>query len=1024
MEKLNRKDLFNIFWIVLIYLGIVLIITHGEYVFGSKIDWGFQHAIFPEYFRMLFYKTHDLFPDFALNIGGGQNIYYFAYYGLLSPIILVSYLLPFLSMSTYIQVSSLFIGVFSIFLFYKWIKGFEFGNGLNFVLTLMFAMAGPLLFHSHRHIMFINYMPFLLLGLIGVKRYFSSGKNGLMVISIFLMIMTSYYYSVGGIICLTIYGVYEYLKLYDFKFKDFIKKGVSFALLVILGVLMAGVILLPVAYALLNGRGESFGGVSLFEALIPSINLNFLLYKSYSVGLTVVAFFAIVYLIFMKKEKRFLGICLTSLIIFPIFVYLLNGGLYLDGKALIPFLPLYVLSTGLFLNEVFKKINFKIVFFTFLISLVFVYLFDDSLKLYFLLDGVLFILTLLLYKKFQKKWIIYVVLALESILICLGINLDDSLIKIEDFEAQNSSSLNEIMEDIASADKGVYRTAIDLKASNEIVNKVNHISQNGITLYSSTYNTSYSSFFYEFNNNRASRNMFITSESGNALFESYMGVKYLITDKKAPTGYFVWKKYDDYTVYINKNTLPIGYATDRVISRENYDSLSFPDDVLSLIGNVVSGDGNFNYESKAKAFDVDFEEALVKGLDIEKYKEGYKVSSSGNLKLNFNSENDKIYLLRFTVENPQACFKGDTWIKVNGITNKLTCKSWKYFNSNYTFDYTLSNFDELNIEFSEGVHYIKKIEFYSVDYDDLFDNLDEFKIDEVLGDKISGSIDVSQDGYFNLSIPYDEGFVIKVDGKKVDYEKVNKAFIGFPISEGMHKIEIEFKAPLALFGKIISICAFGIFIVILIYDKFRGRKMDTGQLLVVNVNEKPYTMEIFEDGKLVRKVDEVWIGRNGAVEPSQKIDHDEKTPLGLYNLGVAFGMHDLDIDYPYIKVQDNDYWVDDYKSSHYNYMVRIGEDITDFGYDYIVSLDEKDFSEFEHLKDYEMQYEYSVFIEYNSEGQIDENGLGNNKGSEIFLHCFGSKGYTGGCVAVSKEDMEFIINFLDREKRPKILIKR
>ena len=29
----------------------------------------------------------------------------------------------------------------------------------------------------------------------------------------------------------------------------------------------------------------------------------------------------------------------------------------------------------------------------------------------------------------------------------------------------------------------------------------------------------------------------------------------------------------------------------------------------------------------------------------------------------------------------------------------------------------------------------------------------------------------------------------------------------------------------------------------------------------------------------------------------------------------------------------------------------------------------------------------------------------NKKGSAIFLHCFGTKGYTGGCVAVSRENM-------------------
>ena len=200
--------------------------------------------------------------------------------------------------------------------------------------------------------------------------------------------------------------------------------------------------------------------------------------------------------------------------------------------------------------------------------------------------------------------------------------------------------------------------------------------------------------------------------------------------------------------------------------------------------------------------------------------------------------------------------------------------------------------------------------------------------------------------------------------------------------------------------------------------------MDEGQLLVVDVKEKSYTMAIFEGEKLIKNIDEVWIGRNGVIEPEKAIEGDDKTPLGLYNLGVGFGMHDLDLNYPYFKVQDNDYWVDDHKSSHYNYMVRIGEDIPNFGYHYIISEDEKDFESAEHLKDYEMQYEYSVFIEFNSDGQIDENGIGNNKGSAIFLHCFGLKGYTGGCVAVSRENMEFIMNFLDRDKHPKILIKR
>ena len=829
MERLDKKDKINLFWIIAIYLGIALIITHGEFVFGSKIDWGFQHFAFPEYFRMLFYNTGDLFPDFAFNIGGGQNIFYFAYYGLLSPIILVSYLFPFIPMSFYIPFIMLVIGVISIYLFYKWIKGFDFDRKLIFILTLMFAMAGPLLFHCHRHVMFVSYMSFLLLGLIGVRRYFADNKKGLMIISVFLMIMTSYYYSVGGILCLTLYGIYEYLKKNDkFVLKDFALKGFKFALFIITGVLMAGVLLLPVIYALMNGRGESFGGVSLLEALTPGINLNFLLYKSYSVGLLGITFIAIIYLIFKKKEKRFLGICLSLMIIFPIFVYVLNGALYLDGKALIPFLPLYVLATGFFLKDVLdRKADFKLIFLIIIVSLTLVYLTDNSLKLYFTIECALILILLLLYKKYNKSLLILLPIALASVGVCLGVNLNDSLISVADFEKQNDSAITEIMEDISHEDKGVYRTAINLKASNEIVNKIYHINQNIITLYSSTYNTLYSDFFYDFNNNRASRNMFITSETGNSLFESYMGVKYLITDDKAPLGYKVWKKYGDYTVYVNENTLPLGYVTDRVMSYDDYNKLEFPDDSLALIGNVVL-EGDYQYNSLAKKIPLDLFKGKKKNLKIEEYKDGYKVTvkgDSGTIKLDLNDTDGQIHLLRFTVENPQKCSDGDTTITVNGIKNKLTCRSWKYFNSNYTFDYTLDG--NLEIEFSKGVHYIKKAELYSINYNDFvnsYSDVSPFENVKVNGDMISGTVNAKNDGYFNLSIPYDKGFKVKVDGEEVNYEKVNRAFIGFKIDKGEHEVEIEFEAPNALLGKVVSLFGIGIFTLIMMYDIIKSKR--------------------------------------------------------------------------------------------------------------------------------------------------------------------------------------------------------
>ena len=94
-----------------------------EKVFGANVDWISQHSVLPDYFRQQFYATGNLFPEFAANIGGGQNIYNFAYYGLYSPLILPSYFLPFIKMSDYIMAVSILCLIADFILFYKWLRG-------------------------------------------------------------------------------------------------------------------------------------------------------------------------------------------------------------------------------------------------------------------------------------------------------------------------------------------------------------------------------------------------------------------------------------------------------------------------------------------------------------------------------------------------------------------------------------------------------------------------------------------------------------------------------------------------------------------------------------------------------------------------------------------------------------------------------------------------------------------------------------------------------------------------------------
>ena len=115
----------------------------GRYgVFGSKVDWISQHSVFPDYFRQQFYDTGDFFPEFAAGIGGGQNIYNFAYYGLYSPVFLLSYLLPFVKMSDYLIAASFTCLASAVVLLYFWLIKREFSQTVSFLTALLFLQIG------------------------------------------------------------------------------------------------------------------------------------------------------------------------------------------------------------------------------------------------------------------------------------------------------------------------------------------------------------------------------------------------------------------------------------------------------------------------------------------------------------------------------------------------------------------------------------------------------------------------------------------------------------------------------------------------------------------------------------------------------------------------------------------------------------------------------------------------------------------------------------------------------------------
>ena len=800
MKSLNKKDKLNLVIIIITFLIFILIITRFTNYYGSLLDWEAQHIAIPNTIRTLFYQNFNLFPDFILNIGAGQNIYYLSYYGLFNPYILISYFLPFIKMVDFISVIGMLIPIISAILTYIWLRK-RYDEKISFMTTILFIFSMSLSFHSHRHIMFINYMPFLILGLFGIDKKYDKNESSLLVISIFLIAISSFYYSISSYLVLIIYYIFKYLEKEEkIVIKDLFFKLLNLSLNFIHGILLSSIVLLPTAAVILNGREKTSVAINFIETLIPKINLLYFLYSPYGVGLTLISIVAIIYSLISKDLKyKFLSIILFLIMLFPVFNYILNALMYIDAKILIPFLPLIILVIANFFSKLTKNlISDKELIFIMLITTISIV----NSTIYIYIDLIVLSIVFFLYKKFKKDFILHSIMLLV-ITVSVIFSLNDPLVDKKTFD-KDYQSLKNIVNYIKKNDKSLYRIAIDYK-NEAFINQIFDNSEVLIsTIYSSLNNKNYSNFYYEeLLNNIKHRNRVITTTTLSDYYLSSLSNKYIVT-KTTLINKKLIKKIDNYNIYLNEEYKPMFYFSNNLISEEYYDKLKYYQKPLSLMNYDVVKEGKNDIDLK-----------IEKINDINLVKTGEYLEEKDK-KYSINLGKVKTLFVRINMYDSPSCKSKDTYIDINNIRNKLTCKSWKYHNKNYTFDY-LTTSDVLNIKIKKGKYYIKDYEIYEIKD---FNILKQKELNVEYKDSLfTSKVSLKEDGYFITSIPYDKGFKAYIDKKEVEVEKVNKAFVGFKVPKGEHSIVLKFTSPLKKESLIITFISFIVYLYLLWKEK-------------------------------------------------------------------------------------------------------------------------------------------------------------------------------------------------------------
>ena len=819
---------------------------HG--IFGAKVDWLSQHSVLPDYFRQQFYATGKLFPEFAANLGGGQNIYHFAYYGLYSPLILPSYLLPFVKMSDYIMAVSITGLTASVLLFYYWLKSRKTDTGTAFILSLMFLLAGPMIGQYSGQIMFVDYMPFLCLALIGVDRYFEQEKSGLFTVSVFLMIMTSFYFSIGGMLSLVLYGLHRYFEQREGNrgtVRSFLRDGLCFVRSMILAVLMSGFFLVPTALALTGGRSKE-QNTSFVSFFIPQITVERFAYSIYGIGLTTLVITVLLTgLLYRKVYEKVLTYGCVIVLVIPVFAYLLNGGLYIRDKVFIPFLPLLCYLISIYLEKCRKReLSFIAGIVPYIITTIFVYIarnqfvskgIGKSIWKVLLAESILFLICYVLYcalKRYHKETKEILMLALPSV-ICLAVTMNtfyqmkpDRYVSRKLYrdvvEEQNRQAVKEALKD----DDGYYRTeqmgSDDENAAD--LNRIWDVDQNITSIYSSAYNPDYQTFRQKtFGLEEPFRNGMMQSVSKNPVFQRMMGVRYIVSDSDVP-GYTLVKKCGATGIYQNKDAAPVMYATGRVMTEEEYKKLTFPYNQTAFLEYAVVGE---HTESSDQNIMTAYAPVSLKMANNR--------TTGGAEQKTMQQEGQKqILFLRFRVDNAHP--NKDVAVWINGIRNKLSAKDHVYYNENKIFTYAVplkDGEDNISVTFGKGKYRLRHVQAYLGSLPERSELLyqSEIQVDkkQTEDNVIQGTIRVKKDGWFITSIPYDKHFKIYIDGKETEIQKVNTAFLGCKIESGNHELKIIYHAPGTTTGKVLSLIGIAGFVLVLVQEK-RKQKIIQGSI--------------------------------------------------------------------------------------------------------------------------------------------------------------------------------------------------
>lgn len=377
----------------------------------------------------------------------------------------------------------------------------------------------------------------------------------------------------------------------------------------------------------------------------------------------------------------------------------------------------------------------------------------------------------------------------------------------------STSGFKQIINNITNKDKGFYRVNSLVRLTKNDSIRYGYKSMDNFNTLS---NGTLHEFMYRLGYSTTLGPRSLTQNKGILSSDALLGFKYEIKDQPINKHGYVEVANEGATyLYENKNVLPLGF----IMNKEQFNLVK--EDNPFINQNILLG-GQENYFTKLDPIDVNFHNLTVNQSDSIIYVKKNNPDEEGYIEYTFNINGNQQFYTLLSAGKGYAGF-GETTIFVNGQSLGV------YPNYHYEGVLDLGAYTnekvKIKIMFSVPETQLAQNYFYTLDiplFEERINELrkDVFTVTDYKDTSINGNITVRQPNTLFFSIPYDEGWHAKVDGKHVPIVKLG-GFLGIDMVQGTHHIELNYKPVGFTVGCFISIICL---LILFIFIYFKQRK--------------------------------------------------------------------------------------------------------------------------------------------------------------------------------------------------------